>query len=102
MLPVKKHRLVDADFQSAHDWYEAKQIGLESEFVEDFQRAYERLRKSPLFYSIRFANVRRLNLERFPYGIFYVVKAEEIRVLAILHSSRDSENILVRRRRTFH
>ena len=101
MLPVKKHRLVDADFQSACEWYEAKQPGLGSEFIEDFQRAYQRLRKYPLFYSVRFANVRRLNLERFPYGIFYVVRSEEIRVLAVLHSSRDSENILARRRRAF-
>jgi plasmid stabilization system protein ParE len=100
--PVKKHRLVGADFQSAYDWYEAKQPGVGSEFIEDFRHAYYRLRKTPLFYSIRFANARRLNLERFPYGIFYTVNAEEIRILAILHSSRDSQNILASRRRAFH
>lgn len=101
MLPVKKHRLVGADFQSAYDWYEAKQPGLGSEFSEDFRDAYHRLRKFPLFCSVRFANVRRLNLERFPYSIFYVLKPKEIRVLAVLHSSRDSEHILTDRRRAF-
>ena len=99
MLPVKKHRLVRVDFQSAYDWYEAKQPGLGAEFVDDFRHAYHRLRQTPLIYSARFSNVRRLNLERFPYGIFYVVKSNEIRVLGVLHASRDTERVLANRRR---
>jgi plasmid stabilization system protein ParE len=101
MLRVKRHQLVVADFQSAYDWYETIQHGLGADFIDDFRLAYQRLRYSPLLYSVRFANVRRLNLQRFPYGIFYVVMPDEIRVLALLHASRDSENILVARRRTF-
>jgi plasmid stabilization system protein ParE len=99
MLPVKSHRLVRVDFQSAYDWYEAKQPGLGAEFVDDFRRAYFRPRQTPLIYSTRFSNVRRLNLERFPYGIFYVVKSDEIQVLGILHVSRDTEHVLASRRR---
>jgi toxin ParE1/3/4 len=99
MLPVKKHRLVRADIQSAYDWYQTKQSGLGAEFLEDFRQAYHRLRQSPEFYSIRFANVRRLNLERFPYGIFYMLKPDQIQVLGVLHASRDTESILADRRR---
>ena len=36
------------------------------------------------------------------YGVFYVVKPEEIRVLAVLHASRDTEEMLAERRRTFN
>jgi plasmid stabilization system protein ParE len=50
---------------------------------------------------IRFSGIRRLNLERFPYGIFYIVKPEEVRVLAVLHGRRETKNILAGRRRTF-
>ena len=50
---------------------------------------------------IRFSGNRRLNLERFPYGIFYIVKPEEVRVLAVLHGRRETKNILAGRRRTF-
>jgi plasmid stabilization system protein ParE len=101
MLTLKRHRLVGADFQSAFEWYEDQCPGLGLEFAEDFRRSYHRLRQGPLLYSIRFAGERRLNLDRFPYGIFYVVKPEEIRVLAVLHASRDTEEILTERRRTF-
>lgn len=98
---IKKHRLVAADFRSAFDWHEDQRSGLGLEFAADFRRAYERLRQGPLLYAIRFGNVRRLNLERFSYGLFYVVRGNEIWVLAILHASRDSEEILKERRKTF-
>ena len=98
MLPVKRHRLVRADIQSAYDWYQSKQSGLGAEFIEDFRRAYHRLRQSPELYSVRFYNVRRSNLERFPYGIFYVLKPDQIQVLGVLHASRDTETVLANRR----
>jgi toxin ParE1/3/4 len=98
MLPVKRHPLVRADIQSAYDWYEVKQSGLGREFIEDFQQAYQRLRHSPELYSVRFFNIRRLNLGRFPYGIFYVLKPNQIQVLGVLHASRDTESVLANRR----
>ena len=42
-----------------------------------------------------------MNLDRFPYGIFYIVHAYEIRVLAVLHASRETVALLSGRRRTF-
>jgi plasmid stabilization system protein ParE len=101
MLPVRKHSLLAVDFQSAYAWYQAKQPELGRGFIEDFRCAYKRLRQGPLLYSVRFANIHRLNLERFPYGIFYVVTPTEIRVLALLHASRDTEAVLADRRRSF-
>jgi len=40
-----------------------------------------------------------MNLERFPYGVFYVVKPDVILLLGILHGSRDTESVLADRRR---
>ena len=98
MLPVKRHRLVRVDIQSAYDWYETRQSGLGWEFIEDFRHAHNRLQQSPELYSIRFSNVRRLNLGRFPYGIFYVLKPDQIQMLGVLHASRDTESVLANRR----
>ena len=98
MLPVTRHPLVRADIQSAYDWYQSKQPGLGEEFIEDFRRAYQRLRQSPEFYSVRFSNIRRLNLERFPYGLIYVLNPDQIQVLGLLHASRDNESALSMRR----
>jgi plasmid stabilization system protein ParE len=101
MPALKRHPLVRSDLQSAYDWYEDQLPGLGGEFREEFFHVYRKLDQHPLLYAVRFANVRRLNLDRFPYGIFYVVKLDELRVLAVLHASRDTEYILADRRRTF-
>lgn len=101
MLTPKNHPLVNADFQSAYSWYEDELPGLGLEFTAEFRRAYQKLRRHPLLYAVRFSSIRRLNLDRFPYGIFYVVNADEIRVLAVLHGSRETKRILSERRRTF-
>ena len=101
MPALKRHPLVRADLQNAYNWYEDQFPGLGGEFREEFFRIYRKLGQGPLLYAVRFANIRRLNLDRFPYGIFYVVKPDELRVLTVLHASRDSEEILAERRRTF-
>lgn len=101
MPTLKNHPLVGADFRSAFGWYEDECPGLGLEFAAEFRHAYHKLRQGPLLYAVRFARVRRLNLDRFPYGIFYLVRREEVRVLAVLHASRDTEDILAARRRTF-
>ena len=101
MPAPKRHPLVRADLQSAYDWYEDELPGLGREFREEFYRAYRKLRQGSLLYAVRFSGIRRVNLNRFPYGIFYIVKPEEIRVLAVLHGSRETKSILAGRRRTF-
>jgi plasmid stabilization system protein ParE len=101
MHTLKNHRLVGADFQSAYGWHEDECPGLGLEFAAEFRQAYQRLRVGPLLYAIRFSRIRRLNFNRFPYGIFYVVELDEVRVLAVLHGSRETKHILAERRRTF-
>jgi toxin ParE1/3/4 len=101
MPTLKNHRLVSADFRSAYGWYEDECPGLGIEFANEFRHAYHKLRQGSLLYAVRFSGIRRLNLDRFPYGIFYVVRPDELRVLAVLHASRDAGHILAERRQTF-
>lgn len=101
MLAPKRHPLVRADLQNAYDWYEDQLPGLGSKFREEFRCTYRKLGQDPLLYAIRFSGIRRLNLDRFPCGLFYVVKRDEVRVLAVLHGSRETKRILSERRRTF-
>jgi plasmid stabilization system protein ParE len=74
---------------------------LGGEFREEFSRAYRKLGQRPLLHAVRFSGIRRINLNRFPYGIFYTVKQDEICVLAVLHGSRETKSILAGRRQTF-
>lgn len=98
MPALKRHRLVRADLREAFDWYEERKPGLGLEFMAEVRLACRRLKQNPLRNAVRYADVRRVNMSRFPYGVFYVVRPEEIRILAVLHASRDSVAILAHRR----
>jgi toxin ParE1/3/4 len=101
MLTPKNHPLVRVDFLTAYDWYETESAGLGKAFADEFRAAYKKLRSGPELYAVRFYGIRRLNLERFPYGLFYTVQQDEIRVLALLHGRRETKEILSMRRRIF-
>ncbi|MBI5775079.1 MAG: type II toxin-antitoxin system RelE/ParE family toxin [Verrucomicrobia bacterium] len=102
MLALEKHPLVNADLREAFDWYEDQRAGLGGEFKDDFLTHLRQLPRDAPLYAVRFADVRRLNLDRFPYGLFYVIRPPEIWLLAVLHASRDSETVLAARRQCFH
>ena len=87
--------------RDAYDWYENQLPGLGLEFAKDFLSHYRHLVRDPQFYATRFADVRRLNLDRFPYGVFYVIRLTEIWILGVLHASRDTVTIIAERRRRF-
>lgn len=70
-------------------------------FAKDFLCHYRHLARDAQLYVVRFANVRRLNLDRFPYGIFYIIRAPDIWILGVLHASRDTQTIIAERRRRF-
>ena len=151
MPMLKRHPLVRVDLQCAYDGYEDELPGLGGQFQNEFLRTCRKLAKNPMLYAVRFSSIRRLNLDRFPYGkavrgtcgtggarcsvragvinprawignrggqrtarptrrcakeklnchIFHTVKHDEVRVLAVLHASRETKSILAVRRRDF-
>jgi len=78
----------------AAEWYETQHPGLGQRFVSAVQSADKLLLANPLHYSVRFADVRRLNLTDFPYAIFFFLHDDMIVVLAVLHTRRDTRAIL--------
>jgi plasmid stabilization system protein ParE len=101
MSVLRRHPLIRADISEAINWYENQQSGLGLEFAADFLSHYRRLARDAQLYAVRFADVRRLNLDCFPYGLFYVIRAPEIWLLAVLHASRDIGTVLAERRLHF-
>lgn len=101
MPALKSHPLVKSDLQAAFDWYEDEAPGLGGEFQKEFKIAYRKFPKNAPLYAIRFSGIRRLNLDRFPYGIYYIIRGDMICVLAVLHGSRETKDILFKRREAF-
>ncbi len=94
------HPLVRADLAEALAWYEEQAPELGDGFREESAAVLRRLAHEPMIYRVRFADIRRLNLRRFPYGTFYFVTDETVIVIGVLHGARDSEAELARRRKS--
>jgi len=83
---------VEQDVSEAADWYESRQAGLGTEFVEEIVRVWHLLAENPLLNCRRHPakNIRWRYPERFPYRVIYEVNETErtVRVAALLHAAR--------------
>lgn len=86
---VRNLQPAEEDALEAAIWYEQRQAGLGEEFLQEVDRAVRTLSRDALHYRIRFADVRRKPVPRFKfYGIYYLVRGEEVWVMAIFHGRR--------------
>lgn len=83
----------EAELREDAAWYEEQRSGLGSEFLAAVDAGIQQIRRDPY----RFAriesvpdeeNVRRLQLNRFPYIIIYEVISSEVCILAVAHAHR--------------
>lgn len=77
------------DITDARDWYrEQPAEGLDLRFVQELDRVFESLVEHPVGFPVVYRDFRRANLKRFPYSVFFQVKAGLVRVLAVVHQAR--------------
>jgi toxin ParE1/3/4 len=82
------------ELESAAQWYEAQKEGLGIEFVHAVREALFRISERPHTWPARprvpaHLNARQFVLRRFPYAVVYLELDNEIRVVAIAHTSRE-------------
>ena len=85
--------LAAAELNEAAQWYEDRQPGLGDRFLHAVADAVDAicqdpLRHPPLPRTFASRTVFRRLLKGFPYGIVYEVRADELLVLAVAHTSR--------------
>jgi plasmid stabilization system protein ParE len=68
--------------------YEDERPGLGGEFLDEVDRAIDRIKEAPQRWPQVEDRVRRYRLDRFPYGLVYEVHDSTIAIVAIMHLSR--------------
>jgi plasmid stabilization system protein ParE len=89
-LPVILRPAADADIQAIHDGLEQAQPGLGARFVARVRELLERIEAMPELYAPVWQDVRAARLRRFRHLVYYVVFADRVEVLAVMHGSRDA------------
>ena len=70
---VRLRRKALADVSGIRAWYRKIDGALEDRFLLSLNEGIDRIEARPLAYQVLYRNTRRILLEKFPYGIFYVV-----------------------------
>ncbi|MFO1351283.1 MAG: type II toxin-antitoxin system RelE/ParE family toxin [Gammaproteobacteria bacterium] len=78
----------EEELRQAIDYYEAHQTGLGFALFEEVWAAIERIEQHPEAWQSISQRARRCRLKRFPYGVIYQIRVEEILVVAIAHLHR--------------
>lgn len=73
----------------AADYYESREEGLGAEFVLKVEEAVKRIVLHPLAWTAMSPRTRRCRTKRFPYGVFYQIRPDEIMILSIMDMRRD-------------
>lgn len=88
MKPALFTAEAEADVDEAFEWYEAQRPGLGSAFRRAIDVAVASITEHPEACAVIHRNTRRVLLPKFPYGLYYRVRDQELVVVACLHGKR--------------
>src|ERR1035437_2592215 len=77
-----------ADIDEAVEYYNSRQKGLGTKFLNDLNNCFTAIKKTP-FFQIRYDDVRCVPLKKFPFLIHFSIFNEKkiIKVFAVIHTS---------------
>jgi plasmid stabilization system protein ParE len=88
MITVSFHESTEDEINEAVDFYEMECLGLGSLFIDELEKALERISQIPQSSQILRGNIRKKVLHKFPYSVIYSIRSSKIRVLAVAHQKK--------------
>ena len=80
------------DIFDAFLWYEEQQQDLGLKFESFLEAGFNLIQNSPKLFEKKCDEIRIHHIDKFPYGIHYLIDNESVKVIAIFHTSRDPQN----------
>jgi plasmid stabilization system protein ParE len=80
-----------AELVEATAFYDSQKSGLGSEFKEEVKRAIERILQYPEAWPLLSSRTRRCRTKKFPYGIIYQIRGNDLLIVAVMHFHRDPQ-----------
>ena len=82
------HDLADRELNEAAQYYELETPGLGLAFVNEVERCVLSISQHPEAGTVVQGAIRRRLLRRFPYALLYSIKADGVRILAVMNQKR--------------
>jgi plasmid stabilization system protein ParE len=87
-MTIRFLSVAEQEFKDAFDHYENIVEGLGDQFKEELIVALKRIQDFPDAWQKLSRKTRRCRLDRFPYGLVYQNRANEILIIAVMELSR--------------
>lgn len=88
-MRLEFHRQLSSDISRIMDYYEdVAGRNLADEFYRELRSFFQKATDSPEAYDILEHDLRRVNLERFPYHFLFRIVRDRVRILAVRHHRR--------------
>jgi plasmid stabilization system protein ParE len=88
MNQIRFSEIANDELTDACDWYDGQQEGLGVRFKSAVRDAAKQIAQTPLLFPVELEDVRRYVMNRFPYTLRYVVREDEVWVVAVSHQHR--------------
>lgn len=82
------HPMAEIEMNEAAEYYETREIGLGTAFIDEVERAIKSIRRHPESSQIIIKSIRRKIFWRFLYSIMYSSLAGAIYILAVANQKR--------------
>jgi plasmid stabilization system protein ParE len=84
--------LAREDIQQIVDYYDEKSADITDIFLDSLYTEFDVIADNTELFQVKYRKTRVRYIKGFSYGIHYILKGQTIEILAVLHTSRDSEN----------
>lgn len=89
--------LAEADIDEAHAWYAARSAQAAARFLDTVALTLTAIAQHPESFQTIYPGLRRALLPRYPFGIYFHVDEQHVRVVAVVHSRRHPRRWIRRR-----
>lgn len=87
-MRIRFAEAANSELKDACDWFERQQTGLGLRFKRDVREATLRIAGSTLLFPVELEDVRRYVMNRFSYTLRYVLRGDEVWIVAVSHQHR--------------
>ena len=79
----------ELELKEAMEFYESAREGLGAEFLAEVEATANLIESFPLAWTSLSPRTRRCRTHRFPYGLFYQIRRDEILIVSVMDLRRD-------------
>lgn len=91
MKRVRFSSVARRDIAETRVWYARQGTDLDLAFRDELDRLVEQVRERSSSFPVVYNSIRRAVFRRFPYGLFFIERRDDLLVLGVLHHARSPE-----------